>query len=123
MMQRFNRAGDMDFKALLDHAERSAMAWWNEGVDAPVLPAQIAAIHALRDDKDGALDWLQRAYERGWIQPLPTRLDPMLASLRTDARFTQLIKRMDDGVSKSGRNSTEIRELLRKTVPGLPAPH
>ena len=98
------------------------MALWAAGVDTPALPVQIAAARALRKDANGALEWLQRTYERGWKQPTATRLDPMLSSLRGDKRFTNLIARMEDDLRRAAQNSAEIRLLFEKTVPALPAP-
>jgi len=59
-----------------------------------VSPYRIAAIHAGLGDKDRAFEWLERAYEDrdGWLIWL--KLDPVMEVLSSDARFTDLLKRI-----------------------------
>jgi eukaryotic-like serine/threonine-protein kinase len=109
-------------KRLLEEAEATAMNHWRQGVDVLFLPVQLASIRALQGDTNGALDWLQRAYDRGWIKAQATRLDPMLASLRGNPRFEGLVQRMQDDVARMRRHTTEIRALFEKSVPALPPP-
>ena len=51
-------------------------------------------IYAGLGDKDQALKWLQEAYEEraGWLVYL--NVDPRYDSLRSDPRFTDLLRRM-----------------------------
>jgi eukaryotic-like serine/threonine-protein kinase len=61
----------------------------------PVAPYDIATVYAGLDDKEQAFAWLEKAYEeRGLWLPL-LRVDPMLGSLHSDARFAELLRRMN----------------------------
>jgi hypothetical protein len=106
---------------LLNEAEQTDINNWNQGVETPVLTFRIAVIHALRNDRDSAFQWLQRAYDRGWRNRVTTKVDPMLASLRDDSRFNEYVQRITDEIERVGRNSSEIKELLEKTIPAIPA--
>jgi hypothetical protein len=115
------RSGDRKrATGLLEEAHRVAEKHWNAGVDTPLLPVEFAAIHALRGDVNGGLEWMQRAYDRGWRFPASSKADPMLANLRTDARFGQLIARMEADLARMRQDNIEVRQLFSKTVPFLP---
>jgi len=68
------------------------------------------------------LEWMQRAYDRGWRIRASTAVDPMLSNLRTDTRFQALMQRMKADLDRSRKDSAEIRELFEKTLPSLPPP-
>jgi serine/threonine protein kinase/tetratricopeptide (TPR) repeat protein len=55
---------------------------------------QIAEVYAWRGEKDKAFEWLQRAYERhdGGLSNI--KIDALLLSLRGDARFGAMLKKM-----------------------------
>jgi len=54
----------------------------------------IARIHAALGEKDQAFEWLERAYQERafWLNFI--KIEPLLDSLRTDARFTDLLRRV-----------------------------
>jgi hypothetical protein len=100
-------------RQLLDEAEQAALRLWKQGLETPLLPVELAAIRALQKDHDGAMEWLQRAYDSGWRMPWWIRLDPLLENLHADPRFNQLVGRMEDDVRRARERSTEVPELLR----------
>lgn len=57
-------------------------------------PFYLAVIAASLDDKDAAFAWLEKAYQErsGWMAWL--KQEPLLAGLRTDVRFTELLRRV-----------------------------
>lgn len=55
----------------------------------------IAESYALRDEKDEAFKWLDRAYENGEAQVTLMRWDPSLRGLRADPRFTILLGKIN----------------------------
>jgi DNA-binding winged helix-turn-helix (wHTH) protein/TolB-like protein len=57
-------------------------------------PYQVAVIYAGLGSKDEAFKWLDRAFTEHSILPGPLRFDPRLDSLRTDARFKNLLERV-----------------------------
>lgn len=62
-----------------------------------------ATLLALKGDANGALGWLSRAIERGWIgRPYSTRLQdyPQFDALRDDPRTTALQRKMNDRVAQ-----------------------
>ena len=55
----------------------------------------VAECHALLDDIAGALEWLERSVELGMINfPFLNEHDPLLAPLRTEGRFQDLMERV-----------------------------
>lgn len=51
----------------------------------------VAQAWALAEEQDESLRWLQIAFERGFIHyPMLSRFDPILGSLRGDARYAQI---------------------------------
>ena len=52
----------------------------------------MAGCFALIDEKEKAIDWLDNAMHRGFINyPFLVRLDPFLETLREEAAFDQLM--------------------------------
>ncbi len=59
-----------------------------------VAPYNMALIYTSLDDKDNAVEWLEKAYEDRSTLLLWIKVDPRLDNLRSDARFKGVIKRM-----------------------------
>jgi serine/threonine-protein kinase len=60
--------------------------------DAPTY--LIAAVYAWRGERDRAFEWLERAYEKhDWLLSW-VKFDPLLRNLRSDPRYTALLKKM-----------------------------
>jgi serine/threonine-protein kinase len=61
-----------------------------------VSPYSIATIYIGLGEKDQAFEWLQKAYDDRsvWLIHLHVKVDPRLDSLRSDPRFTELLKKM-----------------------------
>lgn len=59
-----------------------------------VAPYNLALIYTSLDDKDNALEWLEKAYEDRSTLLIWIKVDPRLDNLRSDARFKAVIKRM-----------------------------
>jgi Tfp pilus assembly protein PilF len=90
--------------AFLGHAyaasgEKGAARQVLNGLKGPpeggyVSPYYLAIIYIALEDKDQALAWLERAYEKrsGWLAYL--KVEPMFDSLRSDRRFTDLLRRI-----------------------------
>jgi TolB-like protein/tetratricopeptide (TPR) repeat protein len=58
-------------------------------------PYGIAEIYAWRAQKDKAFNWLERAYQQRNSNMYDFRNDPTLASLRGDARFAAMLRKMN----------------------------
>lgn len=56
---------------------------------------EIATVYAGLGDKDLAFDWLEKAYKERSNALARFRMDPRLRSLQTDARFQDLLRRMN----------------------------
>jgi adenylate cyclase len=76
-----------DADAALDHLERMSAAI--------IDPYDIACLHAMRNERELAFTWLERAYQQH--NPGLTRiiLDPDLKNLRTDPRYKALLRKMN----------------------------
>ena len=57
-------------------------------------PAQTAQIYSLLGEKDKAFEWLERAYEQRSAGIPTTKVGPFYDNLRSDPRFTALLKRI-----------------------------
>jgi TolB-like protein/DNA-binding winged helix-turn-helix (wHTH) protein len=55
----------------------------------------VAAVYALRNQRDEAFQWLDRAYAQREGNLAFTNLDPMLNNLRSDPRFTAFLKKLN----------------------------
>jgi TolB-like protein/Tfp pilus assembly protein PilF len=60
-----------------------------------VSPYEIAMIYAGLSDRDRAFEWLEKAYEERATLLVYFRMDPRIWSLRSDARFQDLLRRMN----------------------------
>jgi TolB-like protein len=56
---------------------------------------QIAEVYAWRGEKDRAFEWLQRAYAQRDGGLTLIKYDPLLTSVRADARYTELLRKMN----------------------------
>ena len=53
----------------------------------------VAMIYVALEDRDGAFEWLERAYEERSIWLAFLKKEPRLDGLRTDPRLTDLLRR------------------------------
>ena len=60
-----------------------------------VTPYMMARIHTALGERDAALTWLERAYAERAAWMLMVNCDPHLDSLRSDARFASIARRMN----------------------------
>ena len=54
----------------------------------------IALVHAGLNDKDGAFEWMEKAYAERSMYLVYLAVEPALDPLRSDPRFGQLLRRM-----------------------------
>ena len=74
-------------------------------------------IAALQNDKNAALDYLQDSVTKGWTTTWYSRIDPVLASIRSEAEFTAIIEEAE-------QNALNVaREVNRQASLYYPAPH
>ena len=59
-----------------------------------VSPVAQAQLHVALGQRDRAFEWMDKAYQdrRGWLAYL--KIEPMLDSIRDDARFHRMLERM-----------------------------
>ena len=62
--------------------------------ESPIVHYNLACSLALLDQPDGAFEALEKAVQLGYRDLAHLRRDPDLASLRTDPRFVELVKRL-----------------------------
>jgi TolB-like protein/thioredoxin-like negative regulator of GroEL len=85
------RALKGDKQGVLSELGGSFQEWFKERTWA----TRVAAALALLDERDEALDWLEHAVNRGWINyPLLSEGDPWLQNLRGEERFRELMVRV-----------------------------
>jgi eukaryotic-like serine/threonine-protein kinase len=103
---------------LLQEVETLARQALKDGNELPRVRIEIAAVHAVRQQKQPALEWLQKAYDAGWRDPRTFALDPMFAGLREEPKFKELLSRMTRDVAAMRERSPDLHHLFNK----LPTP-
>ena len=93
--------------ALVAEAERVARAHIDAGNENPELQIELAAAALLRQDRNAALDWFARAVEGGYPEYGQIERDPILAQLKSEPRYRELLDRM-----KSAARPRRERGLL-----------
>jgi tetratricopeptide (TPR) repeat protein len=75
-----------------DEESRAALAELErDHADEPFL---IAGVRAWRGDKDGAFEWLERAYRQHDLRMRNVKVHYLLRSVRGDPRYAELLRRM-----------------------------
>ncbi|NGX15829.1 hypothetical protein [Wenzhouxiangella sp. XN24] len=82
--------------ALFEETLRIHEEMFDEGRGWPDRWLQSAAIHALLGRPEESLQWLQRTFDAGLYVPAALAVDRRFATLHDDARFQEIITRMDD---------------------------
>ena len=59
-----------------------------------VPPTHLAFVHAGLEERDRMFVWLERAYQEHDVRLLDTLIDPLLADMRSDPRFVDLVRRV-----------------------------
>ena len=85
---------------LLDAAIARYSAWIGPEVEWSGGYVASAAIHALRGQDDEAIEYLEGAYDRGYLRNRLLRADPMFAGLREDPRFNNVLRRIDSDLGR-----------------------
>lgn len=99
---------------LVAEAERVARALIDAGNETPELRIELAAAAALRKDRQAALDWFERAVEAGYPEYALIERDPILADIRPEPRYRELLDRMKERVATQRARAAE-RGLLDVT--------
>jgi hypothetical protein len=79
---------------LLAEAERVARARLDGGDESALPRLELAGVAAIRGEREAALEWLSRAFDAGYRNPVWVERSPILAPLAGDPRFTALVDRM-----------------------------
>ena len=74
-----------------------------QGNELWLIPFDMAAVHAIQDNKEEAYKWLQKAIDAGWRFYKIGLKDPRLENLQNDDRFQEMmaeVKAMVDEMRK-----------------------
>jgi TolB-like protein/DNA-binding SARP family transcriptional activator len=105
-----HRTGDaVRGDSLLDQSLEFLEGLIARGTDAPRWPYEVALIHAVRGDTEGAITGLQTAYDQGFRWTWMLEREPMLDPLRQDYRFRGLVTRVRADVVAMRRQVAENR--------------
>jgi TolB-like protein/DNA-binding winged helix-turn-helix (wHTH) protein/cytochrome c-type biogenesis protein CcmH/NrfG len=58
-------------------------------------PTYVAEVYGCRNQSDKAFEWLDRAYAQRDSSLIHTKVDPLLKNLRSDPRYTALLKKLN----------------------------
>lgn len=81
--------------------------------DVPIYYYMEACILALRDDRQGSLAALRKAFDNGWRRYRWAKLDPKLESLHDDPAFIALMEEIEAEVSRQEANLTRMLAEFR----------
>jgi len=73
---------------------------------AAIATYNVACVHSLKGEKDKAFEWLGKAIDAGFDQPEQLDGDTDMDSSRGDARFADVVKRMQAKASEAGARKT-----------------
>ena len=73
------------------------------GSEFPELPIELAAIEAMRGNRDASIAWLRSAYELGYRYPEDIAMDPIFAVLRGDPEFAGILDWMRGDLAEMRR--------------------
>jgi tetratricopeptide (TPR) repeat protein len=73
---------------------------------------EIAAISAVRGELSNALEWLERAYQRGFKDPRVLARDPFFEGIRTHPQFQRIAARMQEDVAAMRRRAVAAHDTL-----------
>jgi serine/threonine-protein kinase len=62
--------------------------------EAYVAPTHFSFVHAGLEERDQMFEWLERAHQEHDVRLLDTLIDPLLAEMRGDPRFADLVRRV-----------------------------
>jgi Tfp pilus assembly protein PilF len=83
------------------------------------VPVEMAAIHAARAETDEALEWLERAFTAGYKDYSTLGRHPIFLAVRREARFQNLLKRMEAAVARMRERSSALSELRTMAFPAV----
>jgi TolB-like protein len=103
--------------ALLEESFASTRAKLDAGSDHPGRALEMATIRALQGETEDALEWLDRAYARGYRMHRFLDRDPMFAALQGHPRFESILLRMEEA---RGRERARVdREGIAAAVDSM----
>jgi serine/threonine-protein kinase len=117
--------GSSKATALVNEAERIAREKVDQGDQSSVMFIELAAAAVLKGQPPDAIEWLSRAYDAGYRDHVFLERDPILAPLRREQRFGDLLERMRQDVAAQratagSRGLLEIDSLLGSTPAPVP---
>lgn len=105
-------------QAMLDRSMREDQEALAGGNEWYAIPFDIACVHAVRGETKDAIQWLRKALDEGWTGSALAMKDPLMADLRKNTDFLDILARAD---RKVGEMRVRIRE--RGTSDGEPPVH
>ena len=97
---------------VVEQAENSAQKAIRAGDETFSPRIELAAVHALRGNRQKALEWLELAYAAGARDYRALEIDPFFEELRVDPRFREILERMANDVA-------QMRERAREQLPEI----
>lgn len=89
--------------------------------ERPFSMLELAAIHAVRDEAEAAVAWLEQAYQAGMREYRYLLLDPMFETLSGDPRFEAILARMaeDAGRKLANVEALGLLDELERLMPAV----
>lgn len=95
---------------LLENALKASFKQIEPGTGYGFSYYNIASVYAVRNKKDDAFSWLQKAIDHGWRDNTIMRNDPCFENLRHDNRFRQMTEQIRTNVTEMRIQLKEIKD-------------
>lgn len=82
----------IEAEVYLSHAMFNLNAEIEQGSQSADLPYYIASIHAIRGNRTQALEWLQKAMDKKWVDHTMIEYGPYFLKYRTDSDFLKIVQ-------------------------------
>jgi TolB-like protein/Tfp pilus assembly protein PilF len=105
---RWNQGNRVEAEVYLTQAMNNLMIEVSLGSQSMDLPYYIAAIHAIRGNKELSLQWLQKAIDRNWVDYAQIVYGPYFVRYHTDPEFMAKVKALEAKVQEMRKLASKI---------------
>ena len=85
-------------RALLEERSASDSEARVRGDESSRIPLDVAYVHAVRGEAEGAIRWLRKALEAAWTDSATAIKDPLMEGLRNDPAFLDVLAQLERSV-------------------------
>ena len=91
---RLSQGNRIEAEVYLSHAMFNLNTEIEKGSQSADLPYYIASIHAIRENREPALEWLRIAIDKKWVDHAMIEFGPYFVKFRSDPAFVDIVKQL-----------------------------